>query len=318
MRKPDEKLVRSVGRVEPVGKTLDQHLLAIEKHYGFDKKSFVGLNRLAKTDVRKVFNQLKIARLLEFNYRKIEINVEGEIPKGKFIIAMNHTDKYSYWPLQYSLFKKEGKIGSLWVKGGKRSGFTNWFFDKMGLIPVPTPTYMMIKGYENLHKKTPSREEVDEFKKGEREFGKVDVPVIGEYHREGMRMVNDLSVNALDSGLYLIVYPEGTRHKRLGKGRLGLAQFALSNRIPVVPVGCSGGDKIYPGGNPWAKRGEVTYRIGKPIQPYDLRLGFSAKDVGLEKEVTDVTKVGLEIYTEHVMQKINRLLNDEYKREPSI
>jgi 1-acyl-sn-glycerol-3-phosphate acyltransferase len=314
MRKPENKLVRSVGKFKPLGMPLDEHVLAIGRQFAFDKKNFVGLNRLAKTDIRKVFNQLKLARLMEFNYRKVKINVKGTVPDSKFIIAMNHTDRYSFWPLQYELFKREGKVGSVWVNGGKRNAFVNWFYDTMGLIPVPTPTYMIIKGYEKMYGKSPSRDEVDLFKRGEGEFGIVDVPLIKKYHSKTMGMVNDISMKTLNSGLYLIVFPEGTRGLQLQKGRLGLAQFALSNRIPVVPVGCSGGNRIYPGRSPWAKPGEATYRIGKAIQPYDLRLGFCTKDVGLEKEVTAGTLSGLEKYTAHVMDRINDLVDEEYKR----
>ncbi len=36
-------------------------------------------------------------------------------------------------------------------------------------------------------------------------------------------------------------------------------------KCPIVPVGCSGSDLVYPGSSPWGKKGECVYRIGEPI-----------------------------------------------------
>src|SRR5690606_5599364 len=83
----------------------------------------------------------------------------------------------------------------------------------------------------------------------------------------------ELNKEAFDLGLDVIVFPQGTRSIRLSKGHVGLAQIALKYKKTVVPVGCNGSDKVYPGSSPVAKAGEVVYRIGRPI-PFEEMAQF--------------------------------------------
>lgn len=66
---------------------------------------------------------------------------------------------------------------------------------------------------------------------------------------------------ALESGVLLGIYPEGTRSVdgRLWKGKTGVARLALHADVPVVPVGIVWG----PPRGPLPRRPEV--RIGKPL-----------------------------------------------------
>jgi len=81
------------------------------------------------------------------------------------------------------------------------------------------------------------------------------------------------SANALEAisavlaeGHVVAIYPEGTRSPdgRLYKGKTGMARMALSNRVPVIPVGVSGSKSVKgPFGLPWARRPVVV--IGEPL-----------------------------------------------------
>jgi hypothetical protein len=46
------------------------------------------------------------------------VNIEN-IPKGETVIfAMNHTDRFNYWPFQYKLWRiKDFPFTTVWVKG---------------------------------------------------------------------------------------------------------------------------------------------------------------------------------------------------------
>ena len=44
----------------------------------------------------------------------------------------------------------------------------------------------------------------------------------------------------------LLIYPQGTRSVRLTRGRPGVGQIALHFDLPILPVGCSGGDDATP------------------------------------------------------------------------
>src|SRR5699024_10078064 len=65
----------------------------------------------------------------------------------------------------------------------------------------------------------------------------------------------ELNVRAFETGLDLLVFPQGGRSIRLSKGRIGLAQIALHTRKTIVPISANNVDRIYPGGSIMAKGG---------------------------------------------------------------
>lgn len=71
----------------------------------------------------------------------------------------------------------------------------------------------------------------------------------------------------LDGGKLLGMYPEGTRSPdgRLYKGKTGLARLALETGVPVIPVAMIGTDVVNPPGSKMWRFGQVTVRIGKPM-----------------------------------------------------
>ena len=124
----------------------------------------------------------------------------------------------------------------------------------------------------------------------------------------------ELNAQALATGLDLLVFPQGTRSRRLSRGHIGLAQMALYLGAPIVPVGCSGGDVIYPKRSPLCQAGRVTYRIGKPIPPSELaRFAVPAETQPFERASETEQRVKYQALVDHVMDPIDELLDEPYR-----
>ena len=82
---------------------------------------------------------------------------------------------------------------------------------------------------------------------------------------KGDTQVIDTSIEKLEKGRNLVIFPEGTRSKdgKVGKGKTGVALVAAVAQVPVVPVGIN-----------FRKR--VVVRFGKPIVPGEI--GVTATD----------------------------------------
>jgi 1-acyl-sn-glycerol-3-phosphate acyltransferase len=81
-----------------------------------------------------------------------------------------------------------------------------------------------------------------------------------------------LAQRILDEGHVLFVFPEGTRSPdgALGEARDGVALLALRTGAPIVPLGISGSDRVWPKGQRLPHPGgRVTVRIGPPFRPAD-------------------------------------------------
>ena len=129
-----------------------------------------------------------------------------------------------------------------------------------------------------------------------------------------MARVTELNRQALALGLNLLVFPQGTRSRVLTPGHTGAAQMALHLGAPIIPVGCSGSDRCYPGTSPLSRGGEITYRIGKPLLPEgelrDLRIEepFVPFTESAERHEPAFRKV-----TELMMSRINELVEPPYQ-----
>lgn len=68
------------------------------------------------------------------------------------------------------------------------------------------------------------------------------VPVPDRPTREGLAEMNRATRRALDRGVSLVVYPEGTRTRsgKLGAFRPGLFRLAVEFQVPIVPVSVVG------------------------------------------------------------------------------
>lgn len=81
-----------------------------------------------------------------------------------------------------------------------------------------------------------------------------------------------LAQRILDEGSVLFVFPEGTRSPdgALQAARDGIALLALRTGAPVVPVGISGSNRVWPKGQRLPHPGgRVTVRVGSAFRPAD-------------------------------------------------
>ncbi len=287
--------------------------------------------------------QLIALFLLTPNYHlfsKVVIEIEGreKIPRDDNVIfAMNHTDRYNYWPFQYKLWKeKTFPFTTVWVKGQYyRNPVLAKIFNLCGLIPVPSIKYLV---QEMFLKKFGRRIREEEYrvlkdaidgKTNENNVHCIESPELDALFREDfvafitsyyetiMERVAQLSEDALfEKNLNIIIFPEGTRSTRLAVGRTGLAQLALHTGKTIIPVGCNNSERVYPGNLPFARSGTIVYRVGEPLsidgklKPYriteDFKL-FSAESKARYNE-------NFEGVTRLVMESIHNLLDERYKK----
>ena len=97
---------------------------------------------------------------------------------------------------------------------------------------------------------------------------------------KGDMQVIDTSIEKLEKGRNLEVFPEGTRSKdgKVGKGKTGVALIAAVAQTKVIPVGINfEGEKL-------KFRSKVVVRYGKPIIPAEIGVtGTTAKDLKIIK-----------------------------------
>ena len=281
------------------------------------------------------------------NRVKIEIeNVENIPLDDTVIFAMNHTDRYNYWPFQYKMWimRKGYPLTTTWVKGSYYNNLLMAkFFDWTNNIPVPSRGYIITEDFKDIIKKKVSKVEyrllrdLVDGKKVMKEIsgeitenvktileyprallGGIEMPYaeyIEKYYRLLMEKVAEVNFQALfKKRLNVIVFPEGTRSIRLGSGKTGISHLALKSNKKVVPVSCNGSDRVYTGNAPWAKSGKIVYRVGKPIDPREI-IGreIDKEFVPFSKEAEVTFKDEFHEFALHVMEKINVLLDDEYK-----
>jgi len=112
------------------------------------------------------------------------------------------------------------------------------------------------------------------------------------------------SQELLAQGKLFGIYPEGTRSVdgKLHKGHTGVARLALKARVPIIPVGMIGTDKVLPKGKNIPKLHKVTIHVGAPLR-FDEFHG-QEDDRKVTREVTD-----------RVMMAIRDLSGQEYVPE---
>ena len=278
---------------------------------------------------------------LRFNYRSVEIVLEGleNLPERPVVLAMNHTDNFSYWPLQYSLHRRDSYTAT-WVKG------KNYEPKVLGLamrltnnIPIASRGYVVTRDFVNVVGRRPEAEEyralrdaVDEARpvdptkvprvvleqsrdmlgrRFDADHESYEVAVDALMHRMMERFV-EMNAEALDLGLNLLVFPQGTRSIRLSRGHIGLAQIALHLDAPIVPIGCSGCDLVYPGRSLVAKPGRVVYRIGKPMSDWG-ELAPTEPFAPFSRAAEAAHRPRFQAVVDRVMDEINELVDPEYR-----
>jgi 1-acyl-sn-glycerol-3-phosphate acyltransferase len=131
------------------------------------------------------------------------------------------------------------------------------------------------------------------------QFGAIPV-YRGSSNRDALRMANQ----TLKQGKVLGMFPEGKRSlaSSLTTGLYGSALIAYHNRIPILPCGITGSERVRGMGWIW-HRPKVTLTIGRPF--YLPEIGHS-----LSKEQL------LEL-TNQIMKHIAELLPENYKGQYS-
>jgi hypothetical protein len=295
--------------------------------------------RLSSTPIgQKIIGTL----VLTPNYRlfqNVDIRFENRerIPRDETVIfAMNHTDRYNYWPFQYQLWKWQYPYTTVWAKGKYyRNRLVGKMLDISNVIPVPSMGYLVEEFYRRRFGRKIGKEEYRAIKDwidgkadeaaslarlGEETktlFQKGFIEHLKDYHQLLMEKVAELSTKAIrEWGLNLIIFPEGTRSLRLGTGRTGIAQIALYSGKKIVPVGCNNSDRLYTGHSPFAKSGAVTYRIGEPLSLDGRLKEFRITEPFklFSRESQEKYRTQFEGVTKVVMDGINDLLDERHRR----
>ena len=281
------------------------------------------LERLRRTELStRPLGQVLVANLaLSIDYafpRKTEIVVEGweNLPQDRGVfLAMNHTDRYNYWPFQYRNYRMGGRFTATWVKGKYfEHPAMAWFLSSTNNIPLPSRGYLVeLRLREDLGRAPTS----EEYRALRDQVDAGEAPEIEADFQEMMGEVARLNRSALeDKGLHLLVFPEGTRSRRMGRGHTGLAQFAQHLGAAIVPIGCSGSDLCYPGNSPFSKGGRIVYRVGEPLEIDGPELGPHrvAEDfVPLTLDASRRFAQPFQAVTDVVMERIAELLDPEHR-----
>ncbi|MBC7172886.1 MAG: 1-acyl-sn-glycerol-3-phosphate acyltransferase [Polyangiaceae bacterium] len=281
---------------------------------------------------------------------QVDIRFEGfeNVPDRPVLYVMNHTDRYNYFPFQYLLWRRASRFTATWVKGKyyeKPSVAT--FMEWTNQLPTVSKGYIVTKDFVRTVGRRPTESEyellralVNRAALGEtvealpsgsipseltttprevlgRRFDpsrETYADCVNHLFSEMMRRFVELNEEAVAAGLDILVFPQGTRSIRLLPGHIGAAQMALHLRIPVVPVGCNGSDKVYPDNVPFARRGKVVYRFGAPIY-YEQIPEFHVDDAfePFSARAEAAHKGKLESFTANITSCINELLDPEYQ-----
>jgi 1-acyl-sn-glycerol-3-phosphate acyltransferase len=259
--------------------------------------------------------------------------------------ALNHTDRYNYLPFQYAMYRHGGlRYTATWVKGKYyENKLMAWFLDTTGNIPIPSRGYLMSTHYRRVTGRAPKEEQyqllrdlvdeklsLDDAREGQAddllaflEEGFAECAgdsFVERFYALWEAMITEvvaLTRRALEEvELNVLIFPQGTRSIRLSQGHTGLAQVAQHMSTPVVPVGCNGSNKLYPGNSPFSRGGPVVYRIGRPLEIDGPELA----SYRVPPEIFPLTKHAGRAYgdryqaiTQIVMNRINELLDSEYQ-----
>lgn len=280
---------------------------------------------------------------LRFDYRKIELVVEGaeRIPASPVIYAMNHTDDFNYWPFQYHLHATRGRYTATWVKGKNyEHPVMRAFMRATNNIPIASRGYLITRDFMRAVGRRPTEDEYRALREAVNGLadpgGALPEALVGrprdmlgrpfdpakERYADALEalylglMDRFLALNeeAQRIGLDVLVFPQGTRSRRLSRGHTGLAQVALHLGATIVPVGCSGSDLIYPKRSPIASPGRVVYRVGAPIGPDELAQFSGLPGTRPFRRADEAAnRERHQMLVDHVMDRIDELVDEPYR-----
>lgn len=303
------------------------------------------LERIRLTS-RPLAQRLVAQLMLVPNYElppRVRIDLEGfeRVPEEPVLYAMNHTDRYNYWPFQYALWRRKNRFTATWVKGKYyQSPFVGKFMELTNNIPTVSRGYLISRDFVNTVGRPPTEEEYAALRGWVEGTGPWpgDVPAevldrprdmlgrpfdpanesypeaIDRLFRAMMRRFVELNGEAFDKGVDVLVFPQGTRSKRLPRGHIGLAQIALAFKRTIVPVGCSGSDVAYPGSSPLARPAHIVYRLGEPITYEDMAPFHVPEFEPFTPEAEEAHRPRFQGLVDVVMDRINELVDEPYQR----
>lgn len=293
---------------------------------------------------RPIGHQIVSEWLLRWSYQRpprTQVEVDGLehlTTAEPMFIAMNHTDRFNYLPLLARLHRHD-RYAACWVKAKYFDNpVTSIIMGLLNQIPLPSRGYFIahmwadtfseaidsdtyrrlrdvVDGESTIEAALSDSEKTQLFigAHGGQSFAEVFEERFALYMSE----VVGLTERALQAGLHVLVFPEGTRSTRLGEGRSGIVQVAHHLGVPIVPVGCSGSDLLYPGNAPFSHGGSVHYRVGAPME-------FSSGPLSqfrIDATFRPLSRSARLAHNEHfgratsvVMDAINTLLEPRYQR----
>jgi 1-acyl-sn-glycerol-3-phosphate acyltransferase len=241
------------------------------------------------------------------------------------------------------------RYAAVWVKAKYyQNPAMAWILDRFNNIPIPSMGYLLVKDFETACSRAPEQDEYEllksfadgalpeaelrdrlarrqpdsrlqlsKFLHLESQEGPTDwrTSVLLRFD-ELMREVVRLNQDALALGLDIIVFPQGTRSKRISRGFTGAAQMILATGAPVLPVGASGVDRMFPGGSPLPSAGVATFRIGEllrpghELKPFEEGPAFIPFTPEAKKQ-----EPRFQALTDLLMDRINNLVDPEYQRD---
>ena len=307
--------------------------------------------RLMKRPIGQVFFGHTV---LTPNYNRlpgIDIQIEGidNIPREPVIYAMNHSDRFNYFPFMYKMWKLKERYITVWVKGKYyESPLVGTFMELTSNLPTVSRGYIITKDFTLTMGRRPKQAEYDTLRALVNEeaapggdSSTIDLSAIPRELLENSRNILGidfdprecsyavginrvftammaefvrLNERSFDLGLDLLVFPQGTRSIRLPRGRNGMMEIALRYKKTIVPIGCNGCDHVYTGSLPIGKSGTIEYRIGDPI-PYEELAEFHIDEpyVPFSAEAEHEHRAEFQGAVDLVMNRINDLLDPEYQ-----
>ena len=121
-----------------------------------------------------------------------------------------------------------------------------------------------------------------------------------ENSKEKNKASINLTITYLKNKEPVMIFPEGKRNDgNLLRGHLGIARLALNSRVPVLPCGIIGANKVLPKGKFFPRLARCEVKIGKQMH--------FAEYYGKKQ-----TKKILEEVTRSIMKEIARLIGQKY------
>lgn len=254
-----------------------------------------------------------------------------------FLVAMNHTDRFNYAPFMVHLDKLGLPPLAPWVKG--KYYLNPWLARLLtwcACTPVPSRGFLLTLDWLARMSRPPQDDEYrqlrhigdgvdqqDELLPGVAEYlakapgggREAFIPLFQEHFESLSAALVRINVEALELGYRPLIFPQGTRSKRLTPGFSGIVQMALHLKVPILPVAVTGSELIYPGNRALSKGGHVHYRLG---ELYDPSTSPGAPTDFMPLTIAASRQHG-EVFgelTSQLMDRLNDLLPEEYQFAP--